>query len=76
MGEWRKGKNCMECYFYNPKTDECAACESRRYKKCVEHYVNWELLLEVDPYDPRLKQHFPEEVIQARIREIEGKCKQ
>ncbi len=71
MGEWRKGKNCMECYFYNPITNGCAIAEHKQ-DTCTEHYVDWDLLLEVEPYDPRLEQHFPKAKIQDRIRELES----
>jgi len=76
-GEWRKGRNCAECYFYSPEFRACVIGELHEWKgkECDEHFVDWDLLLKVDPWDSRLPKHFPEERIRERIRKLEGRCK-
>jgi hypothetical protein len=69
-GKWVEGKNCEECYFYMPG-EGCALAEG--VYPCKQHYVDWDLLLEVYPWDSRLIKHFPKEVIDKRIKELEGK---
>jgi len=72
QGEWRKGKNCNLCYFFNPDLHACAISEYLDGKECNKHFVDWDLLLEVYPWDPMLKRYFSKEVIERRIRLLEG----
>jgi hypothetical protein len=48
----------------------CALAETFT-EECNTHFVDWDLLLKVYPWDNRLRQHFPKEVINQRIKELE-----
>jgi len=71
---WKKGRNCMKCYFYNPEIHACALGEWHEWKnkECDEHFEDWNLLLRVYPWDSRLREHFPESLIEKKIKELEG----